>query len=411
LKVSEKTAYKAVPLIAPYAWVILVVVYLASVAAPLNQSKVPPILPVLMGAFQLKLADAGLLMSVFAITGLLLALPAGVILQRLGLKLSGLIALACLAAGSALGAVSSHVLMFLASRVIEGTGMGLLGVLAPTAIAMWFPREKQGAPMGIWATWVPVATLAMYILAPTLATNSGWQIVWWIACGYTLVAMLAYGPLMRAPSPSERSIGFPSDGQNQKTAFAVQSGLRAALANRNIWLLALEFACFNTIFTALGTFYPTFLTEIHAYPLAQAAWISSIGTIFVLVSAPAAGWLSDRIGSRRLVFTLPMLGIAAALLLPFRVTGWQILALQAIFGLLAGAVATAIFAAAPEVMANPGLAGLALGVIMLGQNLGVLVGPVWFGQMVKTSGWVAAGDLLIPVCLLGMLAGWMVKIR
>ena len=54
---------------APYAWVILLVVFLASVAAPLNQNKVPPLMPVMMEAFQLSLVQAGLLMSVFAITG------------------------------------------------------------------------------------------------------------------------------------------------------------------------------------------------------------------------------------------------------------------------------------------------------------------------------------------------------
>ncbi|MCB0004257.1 MAG: hypothetical protein KDH86_17075, partial [Anaerolineae bacterium] len=50
-----------------YAWVVLGVVYLASVAAPLIQNKVPPIMPVIMEAFQINLGQAGLLMSVFAI--------------------------------------------------------------------------------------------------------------------------------------------------------------------------------------------------------------------------------------------------------------------------------------------------------------------------------------------------------
>jgi len=61
----------------PYAWVILAVVMLAGVSAPLNQFKVPPVMPVLMERFQLDLSAAGMLMSIFAITGLALALPAG----------------------------------------------------------------------------------------------------------------------------------------------------------------------------------------------------------------------------------------------------------------------------------------------------------------------------------------------
>jgi predicted MFS family arabinose efflux permease len=60
-------------------------------------------MPVLMEAFNLSIGSAGLLMSVFAITGLILALPAGIIAQRLGLKTTGLIAVGSLAAGSVLG--------------------------------------------------------------------------------------------------------------------------------------------------------------------------------------------------------------------------------------------------------------------------------------------------------------------
>jgi MFS family permease len=401
---SEKAASRLSSIAIPYAWVILVVVYLASVAAPLSQSKVPPIMPLLMQAFQLNLTQAGLLMSVFAATGLLLALPAGIILQRLGPKGTGLIALVCLAGGSLIGALSTSVALMLGSRVVEGVGMGLLGVVAPASIAMWFPPQKQGAPMGIWATWVPVGTVAMYLLAPALATSFGWPSVWWVAAAYTLLVILAYGLLMRLPDPGEVT------GQSQPGGQAA-GDLRRALANRDIWLLSLEFACFNLVFIALGTFYPTFLTEVRGYPLAQAAWVASISTIMVLISAPLAGWLSDRIGSRRLVFSLPFLAIAVLFLLPFRATGWQIYAVLALLGLVAGAIPTATFAAAPEVMRKPQWAGMGLAVIMVGQNLGLLIGPVLFGSFVRDLSWVAAGYTLVPVCLIGFVGAWLVKVR
>ena len=90
-----------------YAWVILAVVYLASVASALNQFKVPPVLPVLIRAFNLSLSNAGMLMSIFSVTGLILALPAGFIMQRLGLKITGLIAVGAVFIGSGLGTFCS----------------------------------------------------------------------------------------------------------------------------------------------------------------------------------------------------------------------------------------------------------------------------------------------------------------
>ena len=169
-----------------YAWVILFAVFIASVAAPLNQNKVPPLMPVLMQAFEITLSQAGLLMSVFSITGFVLALPAGFIIQRFGPKITGLIALASLVAGAALGAVSGSMSLLLASRVIEGVGMGLIAVVAPSVIALWFPREKQGMPMGLWATWVPMGSILMLLLAPRMSTAWGWPSVWWFGAAFAL---------------------------------------------------------------------------------------------------------------------------------------------------------------------------------------------------------------------------------
>lgn len=385
-----------------YAWVILIVVFLASVAAPLNQSKVPPLMPVLMNAFEITLSQAGLLMSVFSITGLILALPTGIILQKIGPKATGLIALGSLVAGSSLGVLSGSMGLLLTSRVIEGMGMGLIAVVAPAVIALWFPPEKQGTPMGIWATWVPVGSVLMLLLAPRMSDALGWQSVWWFGAAFALVVLLLFGFLLRLPPVLEEkvediAVPMPSFGQ--------------ALANRNIWLIALAFGCFNFVFMPLTTYYPTFLSQVQGYSLAEASTIASVSTIMVLVSAPLAGWLSDVIGSRKLIMTIPFLWIAVMMFFPFRVTGWQIYIFMMLLGLVAGAVPTATFAAAPEVMKNPQLAGLGLAVIMVGQNLGMFVAPIAFGALVESVGWIVAGYWLIPVALLGFVAGWLVKLR
>jgi MFS family permease len=173
----------------------------------------------------------------------------------------------------------------------------------------------------------------------------------------------------------------------------------------------LEFACFNLALLSVATYYPTFLKQVRGYSLGQAAFISSIPTIVILFFAPIAGWVSDRIGSRRLVFSLPFLAVALLLIFPFRVTGWQIIALMLIQGMIVGAIPTATFAAVSEVMQKPEWTGLGLAAILIGQNLGSLVGPILFGQIVESSGWMIAGYMMIPFCLIGFISGWMVKVR
>ena len=384
-----------------YAWVILAVVYFASVVAPFNQFKVPPIMPVLMQRFQLDLTQAGLLMSTIAAIGLVLAIPAGMAMQRFGSKVTILAALVFMATGSMLGALSQNFALLLGSRVLEGIGIGLIGVAAPATIAMWFPPEKRGTPMGIWATWVPVGSVSIYNLAPAFASTLGWQSVWWLGTGFAVLMILLSGWLITRPPLQESE-----HGQEQPAP-----RLGQALANRNIWLLALVFACMNMVVVAIGTFYPTYLNEVKSYPLGQAAFISSLVTFSSLFSSPLSGWISDRLGSRRILFAYPFLPIAILMLFPFRITDWQIILVMALLGLMMGVIPPAVFAAAPDIMGKPQLAGIGLAVILVGQNLGQLVGPILFGGIVQSQGWAMAGYMLIPICIVGFISGRMVKIR
>ena len=396
----EKGGQGVVP---SYAWVILFVALLAGVTAPLNQFKVPPLMTVLMQRFTLDLGTAGLLMTIFAITGFILALPAGVILQRLGPKKAGLIALGCLIVGSALGALSESAELLLISRLVEGAGMGLIAVVAPGLISIWFPPEKQGGPMGIWATWVPLGSLIIFNVAPAVEASAGWRAVWWIGAAFGLVAFILYWLLVRLP---------PTAGTNQHIKPEPAPSMRQALAGRNIWLLGLSFASFNMVLIgAVSTFFPTFLTTVRGFSLGSASFITSLPSLVVVVTAPLAGWLLDKVGVRKPFLVIASIAVAFFMLFPFSLNGWGIPASMVMLGILAGFIPTAIFSAVPEVMGKVQLAGIGMGVIMLGQNFGQLLGPVIFGRLVETIGWANAGYWMIPVAAVGVVSAWLTRMR
>lgn len=381
-----------------YAWLILAITMLAGVCAPFNQFKVPPVMPTLMDILAIDLTSAGLLMSIFAITGLLVAIPAGFLLPRFGLKATGLTALGCLLVGSVAGAVSNTYSLLFSSRLLEGIGMGLIAVVGPTAISAWFPLERRGLPMGIWATWVSLGSLLIYFIAPVVMDAAGrWQAVWWIAAGFAGAALLLYALFFRMP-PDREYPRMVKSTQNFNT-------IRKAISQPEIWKLALAFGCFNyAIIGVIATYYPTYLKAVQGFNLVDASRVTSIKMVVVIITAPLVGWLVDKIGSPRRIILWSFIALAGFMVLPFSISGWMIPASMALLGILAGAIPTSTFTSITELAGKDAPTGIGMGVVLVGQNLGQLLGPVIFGTLVQLLGWTAAGLWTIPVLLIGYLA-------
>ncbi|KPK88445.1 MAG: hypothetical protein AMJ94_15075 [Deltaproteobacteria bacterium SM23_61] len=388
-------------------WFILIIILLASMAAPLNQFKVPPVMPLLMEAFGRSAAQAGLLMSLFAITGLFLAIPAGFIFQRLGYRLTGMIAILSLVIGAALGAVTRGFDIMLVSRFIEGMGMCLMSVVAPAVIALWFSREKRGKAMGVWAIWVPLGSTLMFLLAPALAGRWDWPGVWWFGCIYAVgvgfLYLLFIKPGRAKPSKTE--------GKESSSELPTQ-GLARVLSNRDLWLTSFLFGCFNFVFIAFVTWAPTFLQQVRGITLARAAFSVSLTTILTIIACPTSGWVSDRIGTRKWVAVIPMALIAPLFPLSFSAgeTGFWVLAI--LVGFIGGFVPPGVFSGAVETVGDERLSGMAMAVILIGQNAGMLLGPLVMGWVIEFGGgWQTAFWVLAPVSILGAAAGWLSRIR
>jgi MFS family permease len=387
---------------------VLVVLLLFSIAAPLNQFKVPPIMPVLMASLKISVGQAGLLMSVYAITGLVLALPAGLIFQVAGYRLTSLLAGGSIVVGAAWGALSADMTGLLISRVIEGIGTSFMAVLAPAVIAMWFRPERRGAAMGVWSGWVPIGSTVMLIVAPLLTRAGSWQTVWWFGGIYALAATVLALTLVR-PTSDGAGRGAPAARTDAPPVLSTAQVLR----HRDLWLLSLAFGCFNMVVLAVVSYLPTFLNLVRGLSLPQAGLLASISSMVSIVSGPASGVLSDRIGSRKRPYLAGLLLMAVAM--PLTIVLAPPGALLILFiaqGLALGLVPTNIFSAGVEAAGGERRGGLAMGIIMVGQNAGFLLGPVIFGALVESKGgWSLAYGSLAAMCLLGAAAAGLTRVK
>jgi len=398
-----------------YAWVVLFALYMATLASPLNLFKLPPVMTIVIGAFKLTGTQPGYLMSIFSIMGFVLAIPAGYILKRFGIKLTGLVSVGAVTIGSAIGAMATTAQMLFVGRFIEGVGMGLIMVAAPLAISLWFPAHNRALPTGIWASSVGIGNVATLILAPSMAVSYGWQSVWWAGAAFSALAFVLFAILFRLPKAEEMYEAPPAGAAAEEPPPSLLKGM----ANLSFWTISIAFGCYNLVVMAMCSFLPTFLEVERHYSLTfdkgvlmNASFVTAFIMLASIFSGPAGGRISDRLGKRKIVVVIPYLLMTLTFLVPFTITGWMIPAYMIVFGFVGGPLAPILLASVPEVAPKPQLIGIGMSVAALGQNIGMFIGPTLFIAIQQaTHSWAVAGYWMIPICLLGIIATCMTKVR
>ncbi len=377
------------------AWLVMFAAYLAGVAVTVNQFKVPPVMEIMIANFKLDTATGGWLMSSFAIAGVILGLPAAIALDRLGPKRAGLVALGCTMAGSIMGALATNAALILISRAIEGIGLGLISVVSPAVISMWFSPRERGLPMGIWSTWVPVGTLVIYALTGLLLELSGWQGMWWFGAAIALVALVVYAVIVDTP---QGDVGGASHHQTSGR------DIGRILTNPSSLAVAAAFGAFCFGFVTYNTWAPTYLSQGLGLGPEQARLIASLSSLSIIPSMLLAGWVLDHAKNRELVLTIALLLTGILLMWSFRLTDANMAALYMLaLGLVAGFVPTAIFTLAPDLAPASELAGVALAIVSIAQNLGTFIGPPVIGAFVAGGTWDAGIAPLVVAIAIGVL--------
>jgi len=98
------------------------VVFVGMLAVTMVLQSVPPILPLMLKDLGLSHAQGGLLMGFFALPGIIVAIPAGLLADRYNQKAIGLISLALLGVGASIVATGDTLALLALGRIVSGIG-------------------------------------------------------------------------------------------------------------------------------------------------------------------------------------------------------------------------------------------------------------------------------------------------
>jgi MFS family permease len=169
------------------------------------------------------------------------------------------------------------------------------------------PRLSRAASFG-FLTFAPVGTnwFASFVAGATLPSFHGeWRSQFWIMAVLSLIGWVVVVLALRDISPDLRSQVIVHEQHVKPTGKpdvpAYVEGLREAARYGRVWALACGVFLFLAVYFTVQSYGPIFLAGAFHYTPAKAAAINSY---FWLANVPVlvlVGWLSDRIGNRKLV--------------------------------------------------------------------------------------------------------------
>ena len=371
------------------AWIVALVTIFAGIALALVQNKVAPCMTTLQSAFGIDMATAGWLSSLFSLVGIIMALPASIILNKLGPKKSGAIALICAILGSLMGVFTTNVAVLMASRIVEGIGVGLISVVGPSIIASWFPEAKRGLPMSIWAVYQMGAQAVMFFLAAFLTTNYGWQGMWWFGLAACVVALILYVLCVKSPRPEENHADVESENVS----------LKEGMSSPSTWIMAVVTFLFCVGCFGFVNWVATYWATVPSIGEGANTWVGYF-SLDAVVAAIIMGALLNHIKNRRLfgMAALVLYGAIAVFGLTLDNPA-PLVIFTLVYGFMDSGFPCVLWTMTAQTVKKPELAGVATGVVCIGFNAGILVGPPVIGAVAESLGWTAAGWTISGCCV------------
>lgn len=272
-----------------------------------------------MESLHLNAETFSVLGSCYYLTYGLMQIPVGIIVDRIGVKLTMVIATAICAGSALLFAASQGFWMALSARMLMGFGSSFAFITLLVIVREWFPRKYFGFFAGLSQF---VGTLGPILAGGPLVAllddaNITWRTI--IAAsgllGFSLTLLSLF--FVRGKKPDN-----PDALQFLLPKVPLKEQIRTLLSNKQAWYVALYSALIYTAIATIGAIWGENVLKAKGLSDKLAGDAASVLWIGYAVGCPVSGLISDCLKRRKIVLiALAILAFAATLSLQFFQSG------------------------------------------------------------------------------------------
>ena len=347
---------------------------------------------------------------------------AGVILDKLGVRFSGVLSAGLMVFGAALKFIAvsewfqgtafcgwldswwvempGSAKMASLGFMIFGCGCEMEGTNVSKILAKWFKGKEMALAMGLEMAIARLGVFAVMWIAPLISQRFDNSIIAPLGfCGALLVIglinFIVFGVMDRKFDSQLVEAGLATAEKSPEDEFHV-SDLKAIFTSKMFWIVSLLCVLYYSAIFPFQRYATNFLEETLAIDAASAARLFSCFPILAMCMTPLLGIYLDRKGkgaSMLMIGSIIMIvcHLSFAFLLPAFPQKWFALLLIVVLGLSFSLVPAALWPSVPKII-DEKILGSAYCLIFWVQNIGLCLVPMLIGSLRQST-----GSYLVPM--------------
>jgi sugar phosphate permease len=277
-------------------WLIIWLCFLANAISYIDRANLAIAAPGIRAELGIGAAEMGLILSAFFWTYAFMQMPAGWVVDRIGVRLSLALAVTwwsifTMATGAARS--TGH---FIAARLMLGLGESATMPAFTKTAYNWFPRRERGIACGIFNSGSVSGNVLSLPLVTWLIAMSGWRGAFIVTGVIGLIWVLAWWFIYRDPerhraiAPREVDALLAERAAPPTTTPIPWSSL---FRYRSVWGLMIGMFCLNFAIYFFITWFPSYLMEARGFSLARLGTLGMLPGLMGIVGSWLGGYAGD----------------------------------------------------------------------------------------------------------------------
>ena len=347
---------------------------------------------------------------------------AGVILDKLGVRFSGILSAGLMVLGAAIKFVgvsdwfqTTQFAQWLGSWWVEmpasakmaslgfmifGCGCEMEGTNVSKILAKWFKGKEMALAMGLEMAIARLGVFGAMWIAPAISNKFGASIMAPVGfCAALLVIglinFIIFGIMDRKFDTQLVQAGLATEEKSPEDEFHI-SDLGAIFKSKMFWIVALLCVLYYSAIFPFQRYATNFIEETLCIPNDEAAHLFSFFPVLAMLLTPLLGMFLDRVGKGASMLmagacVMIVCHLSFAFLLPVLPYKWFATLLIVILGVSFSLVPAALWPSVPKII-DEKILGSAYCLIFWVQNIGLCLVPVLIGNLRQ-----ATGGYLVPM--------------